>query len=47
MPVKILQIIIGKCKQLNEPPPKPQKEQQKNGKSVPLVKKTKPKEKNK
>ena len=46
MPVEILEIITEKCKQLNEPPPKPQKEQQNYGKIVPLVEKTKPNDKN-
>ena len=40
--MKILEIIPDKCKQLNEPPPKPQQEQQKKVKSVPLTDKTKP-----
>ena len=37
MPVKILDIIADKCKQLNEPPPKPIQENQKKGKTVPLT----------
>jgi hypothetical protein len=47
MPIKILEIIAEKCKQLNEPPPKPLQEQQKKGKIVPLTDKKKPKDKNK
>jgi hypothetical protein len=47
MPIKILEIITEKCKQLNEPPPKPQQEQQKKGKTIPLTDKKKPKDKNK
>jgi hypothetical protein len=47
MPIKILEIITEKCKQLNEPPPKPQQEQQKKGKTIPLTDKKKTKDKNK
>ena len=47
MPIKILDIIADKCKQLNEPPPKPIQENQKTGKTVPLADKKKPKDKNK
>ena len=37
MPIKILDIIADKCKQLNEPPPKPIQENEKNCKTVPLT----------
>jgi len=47
MPVKILDIIANKCKQLNEPPPKPIQENQKKGKTVPLTDKKNLKIKNK
>ena len=38
MPIKLSEFIADKCKQLDEPPPKPQQEQQKKGKTVPLPK---------
>ena len=47
MPIKILEIITEKCKQLNEPPPKPQQERQKKGKTIPLTDKKRPTDKNK